>query len=217
MIRRFDEVKGNGIQTVYGQYRFAFAHSDNTDFYDLIEWAERGGYQGSVLSFYDFETGTVYTPFEKKRDVVYSDPDYADGFFYFLQGDYGERIITLYRYLPGESPVPVTAFSTEEVNLYNLRIVGSPLHVISQDSVFACYYPEKFSFPLKPNETVVLIEDGKVYIEAWIEEGWDNENDCASENYRFYNKIVVKDFDGNLLSEETGSLHQSQDGTYWIS
>jgi hypothetical protein len=37
--------------------------SDNEDLYDLIAWSERGGYQGAVLYFYDFETGDVYQPF----------------------------------------------------------------------------------------------------------------------------------------------------------
>jgi hypothetical protein len=52
---------------------------------------ERGGYQGAVLYFYDFETGDVYQPFEKKRNVVYSRPEFADGYYYFLQGDYDAK------------------------------------------------------------------------------------------------------------------------------
>ncbi len=217
MIRRFSRIEGRYIKTVYGQYRLAFSHSDSNDLYDLVEWAERGGYPGSVLSFYDFENGSVYTPFEKKRDVLYGDPVYAGGFYYFLQGDYGERKVTLFRFLPPGFIEHVTQFSTDEVSLYNLQIVGVPVHVISQDSVFECYYPERISFPLRPNETVSLIEDGRIYAEAWIEEGWDKENDRASDEYRFYNKVIVKDFEGNTLSEEVGSLFQSQDGTYWIA
>ena len=30
--------------------------------------------KGSVIKFYDFENGNVYTPFVKKRDVIYSKP-----------------------------------------------------------------------------------------------------------------------------------------------
>ena len=50
-----------------------------------------GGYQGAVLYFYDLETGDVYQPFEKKRNVVYSRPEFADGYYYFLQGDYDAK------------------------------------------------------------------------------------------------------------------------------
>ena len=192
--------------------------SDSTDMYDLIEFAERGGYQGSVIKFYDFENGNVYTPFEKKRDVIYSKPAYEDGFYYFLQGDYGLKRVTLYKYLPEEVLEEVTEFSLDEVDLYNLQIVGQKVHVISQNAeVFKCYYPEKMSFALKPNETVELITDDKVILEAWIEEGWDDENDCATDDYKFYNKVIVKDFDGNLISEEVGSIYQAADGTYWMA
>lgn len=63
----------------------------------------------------------MYRPFAKKRNIVYSDPVYADGFYYFLQGDYDERKITLYRYIPEKDAEKVTKLSTDEVNLYNLQ------------------------------------------------------------------------------------------------
>ena len=92
------------------------------------------------------------------------------------------------------------------------------MHVVSQDAENAtCYYPESFSVPLTPHQTVVLIEDDHVYLEEWIEEGWDDENDCAGENYRFYNKVIVKDFGGNTLSEQVGSITQAPDGSYWLA
>ena len=75
----------------------------------------------------------------------------------------------------------------------------------------------EFFFPLKHNESVIFIEDGKVYIEAWIEEGWDDENNCATDDYKYYDKIIVKDFAGNKISEEVGCLNKGPDGNWWIS
>ena len=217
MIRKFKSVNGKYIEKIYGQDRLAFAMSDNEDLYDLIAWSERGGYQGAVLYFYDFETGDVYQPFEKKRNVVYSRPEFADGYYYFLQGDYDAKTVVLYRYFPDDLLAPVVTLPLDDVDLYNLRIVGNPVHIISQNEELRCYYPEVFSFPLEPNETVCFIEDGCVYIEAWIEEGWDDENDRATDEYDYYHKIVVKDFHGNLISEEIGALGQAADGTWWMS
>ena len=114
-------------------------------------------------------------------------------------------------------PQALAELRLDHVNLYNLRIVGNPVHIISQEGELQCYYPKAFSFPLQPNETVCFIEGDQVYIEAWIEEGWDDENDCATEEYKYYHKVIMKDFHGNLLSEETGALHQAADGTWWIS
>lgn len=217
MIQRFKHIEGVYIEKIEGQDRLAFSFSDTTDFYDLIEWAEQGGYQGSVISFYDFSNGNVYTPFTKQKNVVYSKPRYLNGFYYFLQGNYDAQKIVLYRHFPEDLLEAVTKLGLEEVNLYNLNIIGTDIHIISQDDTFQCYYPEKFSFPLGQHESVALIEDGKVYCEVWIEEGWDNEKNCATEHYKYYDKIVIRDYHGTILSEEVGSLCQGTDGVWWIS
>lgn len=218
MIRKFSEVNGLYIEKIIGQDRLAYATSDSEDLYDLIEYSKRGGYQGSVIIFYDFENGKVYRPFEKKRDVIYSKPEYVDGYYYFLQADYGLKKVKLYKYMPETVLEKVTEFSTDDVNLYNLGIMGEKVHVISQEgNAFCCYYPEKFSFTLENHETVQFIYDELVYIEAWVEEGWDEEKDCATDNYKYYSKVVIRDFDGNKISEEIGSIYQATDGTYWIS
>ena len=60
MIKRFDRIEGRYIEKIYGQDRLAYAHTDTSDLYDLVEWAERGGYSGSVILFYDLTIGTVY-------------------------------------------------------------------------------------------------------------------------------------------------------------
>lgn len=216
MIRRFKETSGRYIEKIIGQDRFAFAHSDTNDFYDLIEWSKVGRYYGSIIMFYDFDSGNVYKPFAKKPNVVYSDPVYAGGFYYFLQGDYDEKRITLYRCIPGEFLKKVTELRTEEVNLYNLRLIGNPVHIISQDNTFACYYPERFSFPIG-KQSAMFMEDGKIYFEEWVEEGWDEEKGRATDSYKYYCKVVVKDCGGNTLSEEIGGLYQAADGTWWIA
>ena len=217
MIKRLQEVSGKYIEKIIGQDRFAYAHSDTNDFYDLIEQSKSGGYQGSVILFFDFESGKVFKPFAKKRNVIYSNPVYAEGFYYFLQGDYDEKKISLYHYIPGKLLEKETELSTEEVSLYNLCIIGNPVHIISQEDTFVCYYPEKISFPITGHESALFIEDEKIYFESWVEEGWNDKNDCATDNYDLYYKVIVKDFSGNTLSEEVGDLYQAADGTWWIA
>lgn len=96
MIKRFKETNGLYIDKIYGQERLAFAHTDSSDLYDLVEWAERGGYPGSEIKFYDLETGDVYTPFQKKRDVMYGNPVYLKGYYYFLQADNSAGLVTIF-------------------------------------------------------------------------------------------------------------------------
>jgi hypothetical protein len=219
VIKRFNKIEGRCIEKIYGQDRFGYSQSDFEDFYDMIEWAKQGGYQGAELLIYDFHTGDVYKPFDKKRNVVYGAPVYVEGSLYFLQGDYDEKKVTLYRYIPEKVLEKVTELNIEEVNLYNLQIIGHPIYIISQEAEdgFRCYYPEKISFPINNRESVIFIEDGQVYLEEWVEEGWDDEKGCATDAYKYYNRIIIKDFAGNTISEEIGCLNKSAEGDWWIS
>ena len=217
MIHRFHEQAGKYIERIYGQECLAYAMSDNEDLYDLIEWAERGGYPGSVICFYDFESGETWTPFEKKRDVIYGKPIFSDGFYYFLQADHGEQKITLFRFRLGEAPCAEAELAMEGVDLYNLQLIGEKIHIVSQNEEFRCYYPEAIRFPMHPQETCCFMEEGKIYFERWIEEGWDEEKNRAGEDYDFYHKVITRDFDGSILSEELGYLHQREDGSWWIA
>ena len=218
MIKRFIEVDGRMLFPIAGQQRVAYTLSGSTDFYELKERAAHGGHPGTVIKFYDYRRRRVVQPFEQKPNVMYSAPIFSWNHYFFLQCDYGEKVLRLYRYIPERPLVLFEDLDLTGFDLYNLRLVGDAPHIISQNGEwFRCYWPEKFSFPLQPNETVCFIEDDKVYLEAWFEEGWDDEHDCAGPDYKFYDKVIVKDFEGNTLSEEVGSLNQGPDGDWWIS
>lgn len=214
---RFEVVSGKCIEGIPGQSHIGYSMSDTTDFYDMIEWSKKGGYAGSTISFYDYDNGKVYEPFQKQRNVLYGDPVYLKDSFWFLQGDFNSGKITLFKYLPGKVPKLIVQLDIADINLYNLRIIGEDVYIASEDEDFICYYPEHFRFPMNPNESVNIIADGKVYLSAWVEEGWDDENDCATEEYKDYEKVIVKDFKGNVLSETLGCLQQRADGTWWIA
>ena len=220
MIRRCERVDGLYIEKVYGQHRYAFGRTDATaDLEDLVGWAERGGYPGNEVRLYDLETGRVYIPFEKERNVALSEPFYADGFFYLLRGDWNRRKIGLYRCLPWKTLERVTELDADQVEMRNLRILGNPVYIVSRgpEDLFRCYYPQSFSFRLGPNECVCFLEDGKAYGEAWVEEGWDDERERPGPAYRYYHRVIVRDLQGKVLSDQVGSLCQAQDGVWWIA
>lgn len=217
-INHFEVVSGRGIEEISGQSRIGYSMSDTTDFYDMVEWLKEGGYQGSTISFYDYDNGKVYEPFEKKRNVLYGMPVYLKNSFWFLQGDFNSGKITLFKYFPDKVPERIVQLNIEDVDLYNLRIMGEDdVYITSEDDEFVSYYPESFRFSKGPNESVCMIADEKVYLSAWVEEGWDDENDCATEEYKYYEKMIVRDFEGNVLSETIGFLQQHTNGTWWIA
>ena len=178
---------------------------------------KKGGYQGATISFYDYNNGKVYEPFQKQRNVLYGTPVYLKKSFWFLQGDYNNGEITLFKYYPDQIPEMITQLNIEDVDLYNLRIIGEDVYIVSEDDEFVSYYPESFRFFKGVNESVSMIADQKVYLSAWVEEGGDDENDCETEEYNYYEKVVERDFKGNLLSETLGFLQQHSDGTWWIA
>ena len=50
----------------------------------MIEWSKKGGYQGATISFYDYNNGKVYEPFQKQRNVLYGIPVYLKKSFWFF-------------------------------------------------------------------------------------------------------------------------------------
>lgn len=207
----------NGItpDLLNGTERYAYGLSDFTDSWELKDWQEHGGYQGSVLYLYDLQESKVYIPFKKKKNVIYQMPLFSDGMIYFLQVDYDDNKVNLYRVSSSLELEKITDLSIDEVNLYNIGLIGEGVHITSQDESFVCYYPESFEIKLETNESVLCIDDEKIYISVWIEEGV--ENDEITKDYSYYEKIRVKDKSGNLISEEIGSLTQFPDGKWRIS
>lgn len=207
----------NGItpDLLKGTERYAYGLSDFTDSWELKDWQEHGGYQGSVLYLYDLQESKVYIPFKKKKNVIYQMPLFSDGMIYFLQVDYDDNKVNLYRVSPNIAIEKITDLSIDQVDLYNIGLTGEGVHITSQDESFVCYYPEAFEIKLDVNESVICIDDEKIYISAWIEEGV--ENDEITKDYSYYEKIRVKDKAGNLISEEIGSLTQFPDGKWRIS
>ncbi|MDU5224679.1 MAG: hypothetical protein E6194_07880 [Finegoldia magna] len=207
----------NGItpDLLNGTERYAYGLSDFTDSWELKDWQEHGGYQGSVLYLYDLQESKVYIPFKKKKNVIYQMPLFSECMIYFLQVDYDDNKVNLYRVSSSLELEKITDLSIDEVNLYNIRLIGEGVHITSQDESFVCYYPESFEIKLEVNESVLCIDDEKIYLSAWIEEGV--ENDEITKDYSYYEKIRVKDKAGNLISEEIGSLTQFPDGKWRIS
>lgn len=172
------------------------------------------------LNRFETVSGTYIEPISGQSRIGYSlndSMDFYDIIEHSKKGDYNHGIYRLYKYFPGEIPQMITQLNAANVNPYNLRIIGEDVHIISEDDDFVCYYPEHFRFTKASNESVMLIANGNVYLSAWIEDGWDTENDCTSEEYKYYEKVIIRDFNGNILSEELGSLNQCSDGSWWIS
>lgn len=206
---------GTAYDPIPGQVRYCWARSGYDDFYDMPEILSRGGCRSAAISFLDTVTGEIHKPFGLVKNVIYGRPIISEGFIYFLRGDFNANTASLMRCEFGKEPEKVYIMSLDGVDLYNLGLCGYPVHIVSQSETLSSYYPERFAFPLEPNESLEFIEDGRIYLSAWIEEGV--ENGAAGDNYRFFNKYVVKDRNGRTLEEALGCLNLYGDGKWRIT
>ena len=219
IFRGFSEIKGGYVEEITGQSRFAYSISNSDDLFEIEETVKIVGfYKGNEICFYDYKTGEIYRPFDLKKNIAYGRVIFIDNSFYILQVDFDEGLANIYKYYPGEILEKITDYKVKDLSTYNLELVGLDLHLISQDSeTLEIYYPYRKTVKLEVSESALFIDDGKVYINRWIEEGWDDEKDEAGEDYKYYDKLIIKDFDSNIIEERLGSLHQSPDGTWWLA
>lgn len=211
MINRFRKITGNYVTEIKGQDRYGFYLTSFIDFFDMREIND---YYGGIIRFYDFENGEVFEPFNVKKNVLYGEPLYYDGRFYFLQADFNEMIINLYRYHPLEECTVIFSIETDKVDLYNLKVMGKKVHVISQgyNNIFICYYPEKTAFVIDNRESVVFIDDdNKIYSNEWVEE-----TDEKTVEYKYFEYLIIRDFRGTILDRQLGSLMQKHDGSWYL-
>ena len=219
IFKEFSEVKGEYVEEIAGQTRFAYSISNSDDLFEIEETVKIVGfYKGNEICFYDYKTSEIYRPFDLKKNIAYGRVIFIDNSFYILQVDFNEGLANIYKYYPGEILEKITDYKIKDLSTYNLELVGIDLHLISQDSeTLEIYYPYRKTIKLEVSESALFIDDGKVYINRWIEEGWDDEKDEAGEDYKYYDKLIIKDFDSNIIEERLGSLHQSPDGTWWLA
>lgn len=219
IFKEFSEVKGEYVEEIAGQARFAYSISNSDDLFEIEETVKIVGfYKENEICFYDYKTSEIYRPFDLKKNIAYGRVIFIDNSFYILQVDFNEGLVNIYKYYPGEILEKITDYKVKDLSTYNLELVGIDLHLISQDSeTLEIYYPYRKNVKLEVSESALFIDDGKVYINRWIEEGWDDEKDEAGEDYKYYDKLIIKDFDSNIIEERLGSLHQSPDGTWWLA
>lgn len=124
MIRRFNEVQGYDIEMIPGQRRLGYAITGIKDFYDIPDFLECGGYQGSQIIFYDYSNGHTLVPLSKERDVIYGGPIFSENRYYFLRGNFNKNQLTLCAFDPDSVKTAIiTELNLDDVDLYNLRLL----------------------------------------------------------------------------------------------
>ena len=216
-IERFDEVNGEYLESILGQSRFYNSISDYESLYEIPDWIKAYGYyQGAVIKFYDFYNNKVYKPFDKEKNITYTYAKFKNDFFYFLKVDFNKNIVELIKYYPEKCLESIIQLSLKNIDLYNLTLEdGYEFHICSSNDKFISYYPRKFDLKLRVDQSVIYVDEDKIYINQWVEEGIVE--DSMTNDYKYYDKLIVVDIKGKLLYEEKGNLSQYPNGKWYLT
>lgn len=223
-IRRFDRINAQYIEEIDGQSRYYYYTAQNlTDFYDVVEYKllKNGkSFAGTDLYFLDTKTGKTYQPFAPEKNVLISNNIiFYNGKIYFIKADFNIDLLIVYKYLPGEEPEVVVMRMLHDTKLYNLGLIPGDDQVYligegdeeEENTTEICYFPEQFTIQEDPDETLLLIHDHQLYFDRDVEIYDDDDNYVDS-----YDEIVIKDFKGNVVHREKGTLQLLADGHWWI-
>lgn len=214
-INKFDKIGGQFIENIDGTFEYGYIIYDDIDFYEMVDIKNIGKhYNGSVLKIANYKDQKIYQVFERREDVLYGAVEYYMGYLYFLQGDFSKNKIRLYKCKEKSVVNIVCEMEMTDMDMYNLRILkGDKIYVISEDEDFKIYYPEKVTFDLIENESVIYIEDNRIYSQEWVEE---EKIYNGLKNYNYYENLIIRDFSGKLLSKELGQL-KYVNGKWYLS
>lgn len=173
------------------------------DFFEVENLVKTNtAYPGNELQIIDPEEREVFRPFEKRENVLIGEPMYYQEALTYLLCDFNKGTTEIYRGKFHEIPRLLKSIPLEEVNTYNLRLLGEVPSLISEEDEFTMYWPRETSFSLESNETVVLRQDRRFYTLLWYE----------GEQRPYYEMLRIRDLEGKILKEREGSFTLLEDG-----
>lgn len=202
---KFSSITGNDLITVPGQSRYGVDCQDSAiDIYDLTtdKYWQEDHFPGNQLIFFDFQTGQKFEPILRKQNHFFFSVIYQRGYFYFLHAQLDQDKLTLFKYLPGKKPKIIYQISLTALHTYNLSLVQDKAHVwiVSFDNNIDFYYPQKFSLKNEPDQSLLFIDNNKLYFEQDSDFYSDNEYEHIPD------RIIIKDFSDHVLDNMQGNI-----------
>lgn len=202
---KFSPVTGNDLTIVQGQSRYGVDCEDSAiDIYDLTtdKYWQDNSFSGNQLVFFDFQTGQKSEPISRKENQFFFSVIYQNGYFYFLHAQLDQDQLTLFKYLPSQKTEIIHQMPLTGLHTLNLSLVNDQAHVwiASFNDDIDFYYPQKFSVANEPDQSLLFIDDNKLYFEQNSDFYSDNEYEHIPD------RIIIKDFDDNVLNNMQGNI-----------
>lgn len=105
-----------------GQNRYMYGVDTSVDFQDMVDWGSEERVEGRQMYFYDLKTNKKYSPFLPQINVLYAKPLWHANSIYILQGDFNQKQVRVYKYLPENQPQLVYEQRISKLSMYNLEL-----------------------------------------------------------------------------------------------
>ena len=161
------------------------------------------------LLFVHYPDSRVIQPVVAQKGQYLGRPIYDHGAIILLMVDFAAAKIFILRYdeVAEKTTTLAEILLTDVPDCYNLMLISAPLTLIRQGSEadFQILWPQKQSFTVARNESLLFRDGEKLYFSAWHEEP----------DYR--EEIIVRQIaDGTIIERIPGSLAIMPDGQKWI-
>lgn len=223
--KKVEKITGHGLllERIKGQQRFYYLNDSKADvlYFEINpSLFKHDAIEGDKPQFYDLKNGKIYEPIKSQDNVIYSDDIlYFNSYIYFIQLNLNNWILTLFEYSPGKELNKKFVRVVDDLNLYNLHLVfgDDGPYIVGEEHGYEeiteiGIYPKNFRAKRDDfGDELTLIKDHQLYFDTMVDE-----HDEAGNFVENYDAIVVKDFSGNFICREKGTMKFLHDGTWWI-
>ena len=192
-------------------YGVSYEHGD---LYEAEEIFKEGHtIKGRKLCLVHYPDGEVFAPVTKKEGHYCEKPVYFEESVYILNVDFPAGRIQILRFGCADHKTAIHAELplSSVKDCYNLSLQISPLTLSRQcvgENEFEIIWPERTGFRMDDHDSFFLRDGDRLFFSRWHEEG-------EGEDYRYWEEIIVKDLEGNVLETLPGDVMLMPNGELW--
>ncbi len=187
---------------------------EHGDLYEAEELFRRGNtIKGRKLCLVHYPDGAVYEPVPKTEGHYCEEPVCYEESIYILNVDFPHGLIQIIRFgcrdhkTAVHAEIPLSSVK----DCYNLSLQIAPLTLSRQcvgDNEFEIIWPERTGFGMDDHDSFYLRDGNRLLFSRWHEEG-------EGEDYRYWEEIVVRDLEGNVVETLPGDVKLMPNGELW--
>lgn len=209
-IKKIEGLASMPLDKVRGTNDWYFSARWTGDIYEAEEMLANGQeFEGTILYLIHYPDGKVHMPLDQKKNVYIQRPVWAHDGIAILAVDFDTKEIAIFRFKDDDHSLkcivklPLSCVA----DCYNIHLCTSPLTLYRHgaNGDFQLIWPERVSFIVDDNESLVCREGDKLFFSRWYE------------NPDYHEEIYLRSvYTGEIIENFSGILYDMPDGTCWL-